>query len=68
MNAISQSMIIAEQLSDKYGDPHRYLESYMQAREGHGIMASIKIALEEQNLWDIFASDCDPEVCRRYFS
>lgn len=68
MNVISQSMIIAEQLSDKYGDPHRYLESYLRARDDHGIMDSIKIALEEQNLLEIFASNCDPEVYQRYFS
>jgi hypothetical protein len=38
------------------------------ARESNGIMASIRIALQDQNLWDMFSDVCDPEVYILYFS
>jgi hypothetical protein len=68
MNAISQSIKVAEQIADRHGDPHQYLNSYLVARESNGIMASIRIALQDQNLWDMFSDVCDPEVYILYFS
>jgi hypothetical protein len=67
MSTIHDAMIVADEIADRYGDHERYRLKFIEARQYNGIMASIRLALLEQNLWDFFEARCTPEVLSRYF-
>lgn len=67
MDTIHDAMIVADEVADRCGDYERYRKKFTEARQYNGIMASIKLALVEQDLWDFFVARCTPEVLQRYW-
>ena len=56
MQDISFNLKLAETIAHMYGDGSLFKEEYILAREHYNIMRSIEIALEKQNLTEIFKS------------
>lgn len=54
MNDVMRATIIAEEIADRYGDLSRFVRDYESRRSTSGIMDSIRWALEQQKLLDIF--------------
>jgi len=54
MSNTAFNLKLAETIADMYGDGKLFAEEYRLAREHHDISDSIEIALEKQNLSEIF--------------
>lgn len=48
------ALIVAEKLVDHLGDPNWFREHYTLAREYHGVLDSVEMALERQGLLEAF--------------
>jgi hypothetical protein len=48
------ALIVAEKLVDNLGDPNWFREHYTLAREYHGVLDSVEMALERQGLLEAF--------------
>lgn len=54
-----KALDLAESLAYEYGDREWFICSYTSNREYKNISESIKTALEQQNLWEMFESKVD---------
>lgn len=52
--SVMRALTVAEEIADRYGDFSRFVRDYEARRESAGIMDSIRWALSQQKLLDIF--------------
>lgn len=67
MNRISQALIVGEQIADLYGDVDRWRSDFEVFRESNGILASLRLSLLNQSLWNEFKQRCDPKFIEDFF-
>ena len=67
MNRISNALTVGEQIADLYGEVDRWRSDFERFRESNGILASLRLSLLNQSLWNEFKQRCDPKFIEDFF-